>query len=118
MESSQGGICGTEYLGMTPQTLDEEARNFGKYLIPPVMQAQIEIITTVKVLIPLKKDILKMLQRLIEKKRPQSWFTTYLTMFILFHSCSLLTQAEAARAARHKLPKVGIKDSARCFENH
>lgn len=108
MESKQERICSTEVLGMTPQNWDPEATNFNNYLVPPVLQAQIEIITTAMVLLPMKQAVLKALQNLVEKNKPESWFTIYLATFILLHSCALLTRAEAVRAIRegHVGPKA------------
>ncbi|KAJ4313574.1 hypothetical protein N0V84_009331 [Fusarium piperis] len=100
MESKQERVSGEEVLGMTPQDWDSTAGNYGKYLVPPVLQAQIEILTTSMILLPMQKEVLKILQRLIEKNLIKSWFTIYLTLFILLHSCSMLTRAEAVRAAR------------------
>lgn len=112
MESNRGRICGPETLGMVPQNWDEKARNFGTYLIPPVMQAQIEIITTDRLLIPMKRKVLKALEQLIQRNQIGSWFTIYLSAFILLHNCTLLTRAEIARAARHAPRKVSIAQSA------
>jgi hypothetical protein len=108
MESKQERICSDEVLGMTPQIWDPEAGNFRNYLVPPVMQAQIEILTTALVMLPMKQVILKGLQNLIEKRQVESWLTIYLSTFILLHSCALLTRAEAVRAARegHVGPKA------------
>lgn len=100
MENKQERVSSEEVLGMTPQDWDPDAGNYGKYLVPPVMQAQVEILTTSLILLPMKKEVLKILQRLIEKNLVKSWFTIYLTLFILLHSCSMLTRAEAVRAAR------------------
>ncbi|KAJ2995556.1 hypothetical protein NUW58_g1238 [Xylaria curta] len=100
MESKQERISSEEVLGMTPQDWDPDAGNYGKYLVPPVLQAQIEILTTSIILLPMKRQVLKLLQRLIEKNAIKSWLTIYLTLFILLHSCSMLTRAEAVRAAR------------------
>lgn len=100
MESKQERICSFETLGMTPQDWDSEASNYGNICVPPVMQAQIEIITTCHVLLPMKKAVLKGLNALVIANEPQSWFTIYLVMFVLLHSCALLTQAENARAKR------------------
>ncbi|KAF5648101.1 hypothetical protein F52700_1316 [Fusarium sp. NRRL 52700] len=100
MESKQERVSSEEVLGMTPQDWDPTAGNYGKYLVPPVLQAQIEILTTSMILLPMQKEVLKILQSLIEKNMARSWFTIYLTMFILLHSCSMLTRAEGVRAAR------------------
>ncbi|KEZ43459.1 hypothetical protein SAPIO_CDS4651 [Scedosporium apiospermum] len=98
MESKQERISSAEVLGMTPQDWDPKASNYGKYLVPPVMQAQIELLTTRAVMIPMKDMVLKQLQTLVEKNQVRSWFTVYLAIFILLHSCAMLTRAEAIRS--------------------
>ena len=100
MESRQERICSQETLGQELQLWDKEAGNYGNICIPPVLQAQIEVITTAVVLLPMKKAVLKGLQELIHANEPRSWFTMYLVMFILMHSCALLTKAEHVRARR------------------
>lgn len=100
MESRQGRICSQETLGQKPQFWDKEAGNYGNICVPPVLQAQIELITTAVVLLPMKKAVLKGLQELIHANEPRSWFTMYLVMFMLLHSCALLTKAEHVRAKR------------------
>jgi len=100
MESKQERICGTEFLDMEAQYSDPDASNYGNFLVPPVLQAQIELLTTASILLPEKDNILKGLENFMKPNQPKNWFTVYLTLFILLHSCSLLTQAEFKRAAR------------------
>lgn len=100
MESRRERICSKEVLGMEPQTWDLEADNFGAYLIPPVLQAQIELLTTAYVLLPMKQEVLKIMQKLMKANHPRSWFSIYLCLFLLMHSCALLSQAESLRAKR------------------
>jgi hypothetical protein len=103
MESRSERICGAETLGMQPQDFDPECSNFSHVLVPPVMSAQIELITTAAVLQPLSKRVLDSLRQLIEKNRIRSWFTIYLCQFILLHSCSLLTAFENRQARKYGL---------------
>lgn len=100
MESRRERICSAEVLNMKPQDWDHDADNFGDYLIPPVLQAQIELLTTACVLLPMKQEVLKGLQKLMKANLTRSWFTIYLCMFLLMHSCALLTRAESLRAKR------------------
>ena len=67
------------------------------------MGAQIQLIMTVKILQPLAQRVLRQLQKLIEKKRPSSWFAIYLCLFVLLHSCALFTSAAKDRARKHGL---------------
>lgn len=112
MESRRERICSTEVLGMQPQNWDVEADNYGAYLIPPVLQAQIELLTTAHVLLPMRREVLKGLQKLMKANLSRSWFSIYLCMFLLMHSCALLTKAENVRAKREpwgsSLPQVRL----------
>lgn len=103
MESRSERICGPESLGMTAQTWDADAANYGQVLIPPVMSAQIELIATVAMLHPMRKAVLGRLRKLIEKNRTGCWYTVYLCLFILLHSCALLTDFENRQAKKYGL---------------
>jgi hypothetical protein len=103
MESRSERICGPEHLGMVPQTFDQAAKNYNQVLVPPVMSAQVELIMTAVVLQPLKKSVLTQLQELIKANRSQSWFTIYLCLFVLLHSCALLTSFENMQAKKYGL---------------
>ena len=100
MESRSDRICSTECLNMEAQHYGPTCPNSGNILVPPVINAQIEIIMTVMVLIPMKKAVLKGLQELIRANRRGSWFAIYLCMFILLHSCALLTSADNEKAQK------------------
>ncbi|KAI1326691.1 hypothetical protein F5Y16DRAFT_225394 [Xylariaceae sp. FL0255] len=110
MESRSERICGSETLGMRPQDYDPECRNYGEILIPPVMSAQIELIATSTVLIPMRKQGLTCLRELIEKRRTTSWFANYLCIFILLHSCALLTDFEKKQAKKYGLRSRYVED--------
>jgi hypothetical protein len=103
MESRSERICSEENLGMVPQQFDPAAQNFNQVLVPPVMSAQIELIMTAMVLQPLKKAVLAQLQELIKANRTRSWFTIYLCLFVLLHSCALLTSFENMQAIKYGL---------------
>ena len=103
MESRSERICSDETLGMMPQDYDKDCNNYGHILTPPVMSAQIELITTVMVLRPLKQAILQRLQALIQSNRTKAWFTIYLCMFMLLHSCALLTNYQNKQARKYGL---------------
>ncbi|KAK3114204.1 hypothetical protein LTR53_007704 [Teratosphaeriaceae sp. CCFEE 6253] len=101
MGSRQDRIAGEESLGMGIQDWDPEARNFGIIVVPPIVSAQLDLIHASMILLPMKKEILRLLNDLIINYETRSWFTIYLATFMLMHSCALLTQAEAKRAKRH-----------------
>jgi len=115
MESRSERICGEETLGMLPQTFDPAAKSFNQVLLPPVMSAQLELIMTAMVLQPLKKTVLVQLQELIIKNKTRSWFTIYLCLFVLLHSCALLTSFENMRAKRHGLQVSSLHTSESSF---
>jgi hypothetical protein len=93
-------ICGEETLGMTPQMEDKACSNFGNVLLPPVMTAQIQIVLWTTILYPLKQEVLDRLQTLVQANKPRSWFTIYLCIFLLLHSCALLTDADGKKAKK------------------
>jgi hypothetical protein len=96
-------ICGEETLGMEPQLEDDACSNFGTILLPPVMTAQLQVVVVTTVLQPLKQTVLERLQNLIHANKPRSWFTIYLCIFILLHSCALLTNADSKKAKKQGL---------------
>jgi hypothetical protein len=100
MESRSDRICSSETLGMEAQDYGPSCPNTGNILLPPVINAQMEIIVTVMILLPMKKAVLQGLQKLIEANRPGSWFAIYLCMFVLLHSCALLTAADNKRTKK------------------
>jgi hypothetical protein len=93
-------ICGEETLGMMPQMEDRACSNFGTILLPPVMTAQIQIVVSARILSPLKQKVLDRLQNLVQANKPRSWFTIYLCIFLLLHSCALLTDADSKKAKK------------------
>ena len=122
MESQSERICGEETLGMQLQLLDEEVNTFGTNSIPPIMSAQIELITTTRILHPMKKSILRRLQRLIQANKFRNWFGIYLSLFILLHSCSILTSDENRAAKKYGLnvwclPVIWLYNICDCYSN-
>lgn len=103
MESQSERIVGDETLGMDPQTFDPAISSYGTNSIPPIMSAQIELMTTTQILQPLKKAVLQRLQRLIKANDLSSWFVIYLCLFVLLHSCSILTADEHRQARKYGL---------------
>lgn len=103
MESQSERIVGEETLGMGPQVLDKNQESYGTISITPVMSAQMELMTTTKILQPLKLSVLRRLQRLIKKNDLKSWMSIYLALFVLLHSCSILTLDERKQAKKDGL---------------
>jgi hypothetical protein len=88
---------------MQSQTHDKNYHNYGQYLVPPVLSAQIELIMTACVLLPLRKKVLNRLQQLILSNKTKYWFTIYLCTCILLHSCALLTSFQQTQALKYGL---------------
>jgi hypothetical protein len=85
---------------MEAQDYGNACPNTGNILLPPVMNAQMEVIVTVMILLPMKKAVLQGLEELIKANRTGAWFTIYLCTFILLHSCALLTEADNKKARK------------------
>ena len=123
MESRSEYVCGEETLGMVPHQCHPNCPNNGKILTPPVFSAQMEIIMTARILLPMKKRILRLLRDLIHERQRQSWFTIYLTLFILLHSCAMLTAANIKRAQKQGIqvthnPPGAMPGCVGCTDNH
>jgi hypothetical protein len=103
MESRSDRICSNETLGMEPGNYGPACPNSGIILVPPVLNAQMEIIVTATILQPMKKEVLQRLKDLIQENQRRSWFTIYLCMFILLHSCALLTAGDEKKAQKQGL---------------
>jgi len=104
MESRSERIEGGETLGMQEQRYSPDCSNSMKVLLPPVLTAQLEVIMTTKILQPAVKNVLRLLNNLMGKKQKrQSWFTIYLSIFLLLHSCSLLTAGDMKKAKKQGL---------------
>ncbi|KAK3325012.1 hypothetical protein B0H66DRAFT_470400 [Apodospora peruviana] len=103
METRSDRICGEETLGMQPRHYEPPCANDGLILTSPVFSAQMEVVMTSLLLQPAKKEVLKRLKDLVMENQRRSWFAIYLTMFILLHSCSLLTAADNKKARKQGL---------------
>lgn len=101
MASRSERIVGEETLDMRDQQYSPNCSNSGKILLPPVLTAQLEVIMTAEILLPERKNVLRLLNQLMKKKpEGQSWFVIYLTLFILLHSCALLTAGDMMKAQK------------------
>jgi hypothetical protein len=54
--------------------------------ITPVMDTQLDQIVIQRILNPLRNQIVERLEDLIHQHKPETWFETYLTTFILLSS--------------------------------
>ncbi|KAI1138635.1 hypothetical protein F5Y05DRAFT_45398 [Hypoxylon sp. FL0543] len=71
--------------------------------MPALIIAQKECIIYTKIFRPLSKEILRDLQYLVVSKKREYWLTTYLTIFILMHSCAMITRRDEETARQYGL---------------
>ncbi|KAK3395142.1 hypothetical protein B0H63DRAFT_462729 [Podospora didyma] len=86
-------ICGEDTLGGRPVYSAESLHN-GKVPMPLFMTAQFECINFTSFLRPWSKLVLKQLNELVLAKKREYWFTIYLSMFVLLHSCAMMTKRD------------------------
>ncbi|KAF2279311.1 uncharacterized protein EI97DRAFT_370279 [Westerdykella ornata] len=100
MMSRSAWICGEETLGMTTRDYGPNSPSTNRILMPPVFSAQMEIIFVAMILEPTKKEVLSRLKALIQDntRNRRSWLAIYLCVFLLLHSCALLTARDNERA--------------------
>jgi len=91
MTSPSMYICGPETLDMKPEH-DTSSPDFGKVPISPVMTDQVQLILYCTVLLPLRKKVLRHLNKFMTESEPRKWFTIYIGLFVLLHSCALVTK--------------------------
>jgi hypothetical protein len=103
MESRSDFICGSETLGMVARSYEPKSVNDGKILVAPVYSAQMEIIVTALILKPAQRSVLKRLRKLMEGNKRRSLFAIYLCIFIILHSCALLTAIDNKKARKQGL---------------
>ena len=92
MTSNPEYICGGEAIGTVVHDLSSPY--YGTMPVPPMVCAHLEIISYSFFLHPLRYKILKALERLLTYNTPGAWFTIYLTLFIVLHSCSYTTKRD------------------------
>ncbi|KAK0615151.1 hypothetical protein B0T17DRAFT_498062 [Bombardia bombarda] len=87
-------ICSEEKLGGQPIYAPGTSQH-GKVSMPLIMTAQFECINYTAFLRPWSKAILKQLNELVLAKKREYWLTIYFTMFVLLHSCAMITRRDA-----------------------
>jgi hypothetical protein len=92
-------ILGEDKLG--GEVVDDPSSVFhGRVPMPVIMIAQMECILYSKVLRPVHKKLLDQLNYLVKENKRQYWLTIYLTMFILLHSCAMISRRDWETARR------------------
>lgn len=70
--------------------------------LPPYLDYQIASLFIHRILSPLRESVLNELQGLMNRHRPQDWFVTFLTSFVLLQNYELQMQFQAQFAARRQ----------------
>jgi hypothetical protein len=96
-------IVGEDTLDMTPETEDRSYPLFGKVPLPSVMIQQLDMILTLGILDPLRKQVLEDFQKLALVTNPRNWMTIYLITFMSLHSCAKITDENYRNARKHGL---------------
>ncbi|KAG5938453.1 hypothetical protein E4U59_003767 [Claviceps monticola] len=94
-------IVGEEKLGMADDILDETHPNPGRIPVPPVLGAQLDLVMIHQIQARLRHEVLDKLQKMILKNKPNTWFVTYLVLFLLLHNAALITAHDASYARKH-----------------
>jgi len=95
-------ICGEEKLGGTA-VQSEDSLHDGKVPMPVIMTAQFECINYTTFLRPWSKAVLKQLNELVLAKRRDYWITIYYAMFVLLHSCAMMTRRDEETAVQYDM---------------
>jgi hypothetical protein len=96
-------IVGRDTLDMEPEAVDTSYPLFGKIPLPPVMIQQLDMILTLGILEPLRKQVLEDFQKLALVTNPRNWMTIYLISFMSLHSCAKITEENYHNARKHGL---------------
>lgn len=72
--------------------------------MPPYVDYQLGSIIINRVLLPLREEILRELERMVEKHKPEDWYVTFLTVFILLQNYELQMRFQRDFAKRRNAP--------------
>ncbi|KAL3471565.1 hypothetical protein BJX99DRAFT_266617 [Aspergillus californicus] len=95
-------ICSYETLGSAPVN-DPGSPFHAMVPMPPIMIPQMECIMYTRILRPLSGRVLAGLKDLVMENKREHWLTIYLTLFILLHSCAMLTRRDWETAREYNL---------------
>lgn len=96
-------LCGDDRLDGVPVS-DPSSPWEGMVPMPPIMIGQFEAIIYSTILRPLNKTVLDQLQAFFLAPKRKHWYTVYLALFVLLHSCSMLTRRNSEFAAKIDWP--------------
>ncbi|KAL4933686.1 uncharacterized protein BDV17DRAFT_65363 [Aspergillus undulatus] len=98
-------IRNPEILGSAPVD-DPDSPFHAMVPMPVIMIAQMECIMYSRILRPLSSRVLSALKDLVTENKREHWLTIYLTLFILLHSCAMLTRRDWETAREFNLQDV------------
>jgi len=96
-------IVGEETLGIS--SLDETSPTPGQVPIPCVMGAQLDLILIHQIQSKLRRSVLEKLEKMVSKRKHNTWMVTYLVTFVLLHNTSLITAHDASYALKHHMDR-------------
>ncbi|RDA88880.1 hypothetical protein CP532_5410 [Ophiocordyceps camponoti-leonardi (nom. inval.)] len=85
-------ICGDNKLGMKPELKDETYPLFGRVSVPRMIVAQFDSINHTKMLTKYGRWVLQDLEALFFRNQQRWWWTIYLSVFILLHEASFVSE--------------------------
>ncbi|KAI1489816.1 hypothetical protein F5X96DRAFT_591589 [Biscogniauxia mediterranea] len=95
-------ICGNDKLG--GEIVNDPDSLFHNVVpMPVIMISQMECIMYTTNLRPMSKQVLHDLNVMVRQNKRKYWLTIYLTMFILLHSCSLITRRDWETARQYDM---------------
>lgn len=94
-------LVGDEVLGMSNDLLDETCPDAGRIPLPPVLGAQLDLILIHHIQNQLRRQVLDRLERMVSKRKHNTWMVTYLVIFVLLHNTALITAHDAKYARKH-----------------
>ncbi|KAK3682997.1 hypothetical protein B0T22DRAFT_385649 [Podospora appendiculata] len=100
--SNHVSVCGEEKLGGRPVS-DPGSIHDGRFPMPLIMTAQFECINYTTFLRPWAKAVLKQLNELVLAKKREYWLSIYYSMFILLHSCAMMTKRDEETATQYSM---------------
>jgi hypothetical protein len=94
-------LVGDEKLGMPEDILDETSPTPGRTPLPPVLGAQLDVILIHHIQTRLRRQVLERLDKMVSKRKHNTWMITYLVSFILLHNTALITAHDQGYARKH-----------------
>jgi hypothetical protein len=85
-------ICGGEQIGS--KVLDPSSPYDDTVPLSPVACAQLELISYSRLLHPFRQQVVAGLESMFKAKPRDCWLTIYLALFVIAHSCSLITKRD------------------------